>query len=124
MRTAKRALVFDDDVAITGILTYILEEDGWEVISVTNSNNVVQEVVDTKPTLIIMDNNIPDYGGIASTRKLKQQPELKNIPVVYCTANNDIEVLAEKAGADGYLPKPFTLGNLETIISTLLPELT
>ncbi|MNW07478.1 Polar-differentiation response regulator DivK [compost metagenome] len=69
------------------------------------------------PDIIFMDNWLPDVGGIDATRELKGHPTLKNIPVIYFTANNDVKSLAEQAGADGYLSKPFDIQELENIIN-------
>lgn len=68
------------------------------------------------PDVILMDNWIPDDGGIVATQKLKSDEVLKEIPVIYFSANSEIELLANKAGAEAYLPKPFDLDDLEQII--------
>jgi two-component system cell cycle response regulator DivK len=67
-----------------------------------------------------MDNWIPDDGGIIATQTLKKHEQLKHIPVVYFSANSDIQLLAEHAGAESYLAKPFDLEELEQVINTVL----
>jgi two-component system cell cycle response regulator DivK len=67
-----------------------------------------------------MDNWIPDAGGIIATQTLKKDDQLKNIPVVYFSANSDIQLLADHAGAETYLAKPFDLEELERVIKTVL----
>ncbi len=71
------------------------------------------------PDVILMDNWIPDAGGIVATQILKNNDELKSIPVVYFSANSDIQLLANQAGAETYLAKPFDLDELERIINTV-----
>jgi two-component system cell cycle response regulator DivK len=66
-----------------------------------------------------MDNWIPDSGGIVATQTLKSTDSLKDIPVVYFSANSDIQMLANRAGAEAYLAKPFDLNELEHIISSV-----
>ena len=73
------------------------------------------------PDIIFMDNWLPDVGGIDATRALKSDETLKNIPVIYFSANNDVMSLADQAGADGYLSKPFDIQELENIILKHLP---
>jgi two-component system cell cycle response regulator DivK len=73
------------------------------------------------PEVILMDNWIPDTGGIIATQTIKQDPELKTIPVVYFSANNDIQSLAKQAGADTFLPKPFDIDELESVINRVIP---
>lgn len=113
---SKKVLIFDDDEDILAICTYILEEQGWEVNTFSNCNNVIEKVTSVMPDVILMDNWIPDSGGIVATQALKQQEKLKQIPVVYFSANNDIKTLAKQAGADSFLAKPFDLEELENIV--------
>lgn len=116
---AKRILIFDDDVDILSICTYILEEQGWEVYTSPHCNNIDTTVRSIQPDVILMDNWIPDTGGVVATQILKNQNDLKDIPVIYFSANNDIQTLAKQAGADTYLEKPFDLNELEIIINRM-----
>lgn len=114
----KRVLVCDDDKDILDIIEYILSEAGWEIITSEDVVNILDKVRKCQPSVIIMDNWIPDIGGIAATRLLKNDPDLRYIPVIYITANSDVKSLAEKAGADLYLAKPFNLTSLENVVKS------
>lgn len=116
---SKRILIFDDDLDILSICTYILEEQGWEVHTSPHCNNIDTTVRGVKPDVILMDNWIPDTGGVIATQILKSQDDLKEIPVIYFSANNDIQSLAKQAGADTYLEKPFDLNELELVINRM-----
>lgn len=118
----KRIVIFDDDEDILSICAYILEEQGWEVHTFTDCNNIVEKVSSIRPSVILMDNWIPDAGGIVATQTLKQDEELKTIPVVYFSANSDIQLLADHAGAETYLAKPFDLDELEKVINEVLEK--
>ncbi|WP_345949221.1 response regulator [Mucilaginibacter sp. PAMB04274] len=84
METAGNAiLIFDDDKDILSICSYILEEKGWVVHTSINCNGIIQKVSFIKPAVILMDNWIPDQGGIVATRQLKSSNEFKHIPVIY-----------------------------------------
>jgi CheY-like chemotaxis protein len=83
----------------------------------------VEKVRQIQPSIILMDNNIPDYGGVAATRQIKSQSDLKHIPVIFCSANMDIRHLAKQAGADTFLPKPFALSGLAEVVERLSPKL-
>lgn len=113
----KRILIFDDDTDILDILTYLLTEKGWDVYTRTNCNNIISIVEECSPDIIMMDNWIPDTGGIIATQSLKKHDKYRSIPVVYFSANNDIKKLAEEAGADIWLAKPFDLDELEELLS-------
>jgi DNA-binding NtrC family response regulator len=116
----KKIVIFDDDEDILSICSYILEEQGWKVQSFTDCNDIAEKVSGIMPDVILMDNWIPDDGGIIATQILKKSESLKNIPVIYFSANSDIELLAKHAGAETYLAKPFDLEELERVINTVL----
>ena len=116
----KKIIIFDDDEDILSICSYILEEQGWEVHTFTNCNDIIEKVTRVLPDVILMDNWIPDVGGIIATQTLKKVEELKHIPVIYFSANSDIQMLANHAGAQSYLAKPFDLEELERVINTVL----
>jgi len=116
----KKIIIFDDDEDILSICTYILEEQGWDVRTYTNCNDIVEKVTEVSPNVILMDNWIPDEGGIIATQALKNNNELKSIPVIYFSANSDIQLLADHAGAESYLAKPFDLEELERVINNVL----
>ena len=116
----KRIIIFDDDEDILAICSFILEEQGWKVSAFADCNNIIEKVSNIMPDVILMDNWIPDDGGIIATQKLKQNESLKNIPIIYFSANSDIESLATHAGAESYLAKPFDLHQLENVINNVL----
>lgn len=118
--STRRIIIFDDDEDILSICNYVLYEQGWEVHTFTDCNNIVEKVSGIMPNVILMDNWIPDVGGITATKTLKVNEELKHIPVVYFSANSDIQLLATQAGAETYLAKPFDLDELERIINTVV----
>ena len=116
MSMSKKVFVFDDNADILELCTIILEDAGYEIKTSSTSNNIIDQVMAYIPDIIFMDNWLPDVGGIDATKELKQHETLKNIPVIYFSANNDVKALAEQAGADGYLSKPFDIQELEDII--------
>ncbi|HMR17757.1 MAG TPA: response regulator [Sphingobacterium sp.] len=116
----KSILVFDDDKAILDIFSLVLEASGYQVAISSTSHDIIEKVEEVTPDVIIMDNWIPDIGGVEATRLLKSHPQFKHIPVIYCSANNDVESLASLAGAETYLPKPFDLNDLERKVAELM----
>ena len=116
----KKIIIFDDDEDILSICSFILEEQDWEVHTFTDCNNIIEKVSSVMPHIILMDNWIPDDGGIIATRKLKNDRNLKNIPIIYFSANSDIELLANHAGAESYLAKPFDTEEFEHIINSFV----
>ena len=115
-----RILILDDDEDILSICTYILEEIGWEVQTRSNCNDIILTVRGFKPHIILMDNWIPETGGIVATQTIKSDPDLRSIPVIYFSANHDIKNLSKEAGADTYLEKPFDIQQFEEKINSVL----
>lgn len=116
----KKIIIFDDDEDILSICSYILAQQGWQVYTYTDCNDIVERVSSIDPAVILMDNWIPDAGGIIATQTLKSADALKHIPVIYFSANSDIQLLANHAGAETYLAKPFDLDDLEKVINGVL----
>ncbi|RXM52945.1 MULTISPECIES: PleD family two-component system response regulator [unclassified Chryseobacterium] len=118
----KKILIFDDDTAILEVITIIFEENGYEVKISETSHDIIEKVADYQPDVILMDNWIPNIGGVEATKLLKSTEEFKHIPVIYVTANNDIVSLASEAQADDYVSKPFNLDDLERMVEKHIKE--
>lgn len=113
----KKIVIFDDDEDILSICDFVLTEAGWEVFTFPNCNDIINRVTAINPHVILMDNWIPEQGGIVATQLLKKTEGTKGIPVVYFSANNKIGELAAEAGADDHISKPFELDALEDIVA-------
>ncbi|TAH02645.1 MAG: response regulator [Sphingobacteriales bacterium] len=122
MNNKKTILIFDDDINVLDLCSIILENAGYHTETSSTSHDVIEKVALHKPDLVLMDNWIPNIGGILATQLLKKNDLYKHIPVVYFSANNDVHLLAEQAGADTYLSKPFDLNSLENIIAQTLAK--
>ena len=116
LTTAKKIFIFDYNLEILELCTEILEDLGCEVKTSPTTTNVEQQVLSFMPDLIFMDNWLPDISGIEATRLLKSNEQLKNIPVLYFSANSNIDALAAEAGADDFLGKPFDIDQFETLV--------
>lgn len=103
----KRVLIFDDDEDLLIIFRFLFEDNGWQVFTCETCDEIVEKVKETGADLVLMDNWIPSIGGIAATKLLKSHAQLKDIPVIYISANNEVKKLSEKAGADAFMAKPF-----------------
>ena len=116
LTTAKKIFIFDDNLEILELCSEILEDLGCEVKTSPTTTNVEQQVLSFMPDLIFMDNWLPDISGIEATRLLKSNEQLKNIPVLYFSANSNIDALAAEAGTDDFLGKPFDIDQFETLV--------
>jgi CheY-like chemotaxis protein len=124
MREAKRMikniLIFDDDKHTLSVCKYILESSGWAVFTRKNTNNLISALDETTPHVILMDNQIPETGGIIATQTIKAHEVYKNIPIIYFSASKDIQQLSLEAGADAYIEKPFDIFEFQKIISSVV----
>jgi CheY-like chemotaxis protein len=118
----KRVLILDDDLDILQICTIVLKKKGFDVLTVNNSNQVVEQVKSYQPDVILMDNWIPGPGGIEATRTLKLMPETQDIPVIFFSANSNVTQLAQEARADYFLQKPFDISELEGIVQMAISQ--
>ena len=112
-----RVMIFDDDNDLLEVCSIVLKSKNYTVSALSKCNDIVEEVKAFSPNVILMDNWIPDVGGVKATQLLKNNLELKSIPVVFFSANERIRELAMEAGADFYLQKPFELEELEAVVS-------
>jgi DNA-binding response OmpR family regulator len=112
----KTLAIFDDEEDILTICSYILTEQGWTVHTFTDCDHILDKLANIKPDVIFMDNWIPKQGGIIATQTLKNSANYCQVPVIYFSANADIASLAQTAGADAYLAKPFELNELTAVI--------
>lgn len=112
----KRVLILDDDLDILQICTIVLKKKGFEVSTLNNSSQVVEQVKTYRPDVILMDNWIPGPGGVEATRTLKMDAATQDIPVIFFSANSNVTQLAQEAHADYFLQKPFDISELEGIV--------
>jgi len=117
-----KVLVVDDDESNRYMLSRRLESRGYLVVTATNGREAVERARAEAPCLILMDVTLPVLDGLAATRELKSQPELRGIPVIALTAHSGPEDRdrAREAGCDDYDTKPIEFDRLERKMENLL----
>jgi CheY-like chemotaxis protein len=117
----KKIIVVEDDADILLAVDMILEDAGYEVISLTSSVSVVDGSCGI-PDLYILDKRLPDRDGLEVCRYLKQDPATKSVPVIVISASPKFGNPALKAGANDFLAKPFTMEALLHIVYKYLEK--
>ena len=119
---AKRILVVDDDENILTLERTILEQKGFDVTTVPGGAEALQVLQDQPFDLVLLDVMMPEIDGFTVCRRIKDDPKLKDIPVIFLTAKGGGDALAEgfESGAIMYINKPFTANKLLTIVNTML----
>lgn len=112
-----RVMIFDDDTDLLEVCRIVLKSKNYIVSGLNKCNDIILEVKSFSPNVILMDNWIPDTGGVKAIQLLKNDLELNSIPVIFFSANDRVQDLAVEAGAEFFLQKPFEIDELETTIS-------
>lgn len=113
----KSIFIFDDDTDILELCRILLSRKGYTVYTSNSCNDVVEQVIARQPGVILMDNKIPDTGGIAAVQALKNDGRTSALPVIFFSANTNVKELSEQAGADRFLQKPFDILSLENMVA-------
>ena len=122
MKRALKVLVVDDEPDIVEILSYNLAKENFEVSKAYNGYEAVSFALKNHPDLIIMDIRMPEMNGIEACRMIKKNEYLKNIPVLFLTADNDeyTSLSAVEAGGDHFVTKPVRPSILMGMIHELI----
>ena len=119
---AKRILVVDDDENILNLEKTILEQKGFHVTPAAGGAEALRLLGGGSYDLVLLDVMMPEVDGFTVCRKIKEDPRLKDLPVIFLTAKGGGDALAEgfESGAVMYINKPFTANKLLTIVNTML----
>jgi two-component system cell cycle response regulator DivK len=115
---AKTVLIVEDNELNMKLFNDLLRAHGYETVQARNGLDGIELARQHKPDLILMDIQLPEVSGIDVTRWLKEDEELRAIPVVAITAfamKGDEERIRE-SGCEAYLSKPISVSKfLDTV---------
>jgi CheY-like chemotaxis protein len=117
--TNKTILICDDDEGILDMLDLILSESGFDTIPVKNSLQIYDTIEKQHPDLILLDLWMPVLSGDQVLRALRKNPETNNLPVIVISASREGKRIADEAGANDFIAKPFDLDQLVTKVLKL-----
>jgi two-component system, OmpR family, response regulator len=112
----RRILVVDDDQSIREMITLALEDDGHEVISAPEGESALAMIPEIKPDIILLDNRMPVMDGHEFAERYLSM-ENRTAALIILTAVDDPAETAARIGADDYLPKPFDLSDLTSVVN-------
>lgn len=118
----QKILIVDDHPFNLEVLEQYLRPEGYAVIRARDGVEAIERFVAEEPDLIVMDVMMPRLNGFQVTEQLKSLEEASWVPIVLVTALCDPEdrIRATDAGADGFLSKPYHLGELLSKVRSLL----
>jgi len=123
----RKIIVIDDDPDIVTFLTTLLEDHGYDYVTATNGQEGLERARAEKPDLILLDITMPEKSGVRFYREVRDDPELKNTPVVMVTGVMEefkkfISTRRQVPPPDGYITKPIDKDELLATIAKLLGQ--
>lgn len=116
-----RILVIDDEESICEILKYNLEKEGYEVDTAYSAEQALARDLSVY-SLMIVDIMMDRISGFDFAKRLKNSSATELIPIIFCSALNDEDdtVMGLNIGADDYITKPFTIGEVIARVRAVL----
>ncbi|HEY43499.1 MAG TPA: response regulator [Anaerolineae bacterium] len=116
-------LVVDDDTSFCAIMKEFLKGDGFEVHLAYDVPHALSQLERLTPDIILADIMMPEIDGLCLIRNLRSKPIWADIPTIVVSARTlpEERSAAKEAGADAFVSKPFSFGDLRTMIHSFLP---
>ena len=117
-----RILIVDDEASIRDMLSLALEAAGFNVLQAENAQLGHAAIIDHQPDLVLLDWMMPGTTGLELLRRLKRDELTAHIPIIMLTAKaeEDHKIAGLDAGADDYIPKPFSPRELVSRVNAVL----
>ena len=115
-------LIIEDEEHIVELIKFNLESNGYKVSYAFNGRDGIKRVEMEKPDLVLLDLMLPEIDGIDVCNRIKNNRELKQIPIIMLTAKSSEtdKIIGLEIGADDYMTKPFSIRELLTRIKVIL----
>ena len=113
--TKKCVLIYDDDQEILFLCKAILSTK-YQVELLSRCENVINDLLLLKPSIVLMDLWIPEIGGEKAIAEIKTNEATKHIPVILFSANADLAAICKNINANGYIEKPFDISAFQAVI--------
>ena len=122
---AKTILLVDDSAMICHVVSQILKDSGYAVLTAKNGREAVMLAKKCNPNLVIMDVEMPVMDGIDAMVQMKSEPQTATIPVIIFTSLGREEDIAraKQAGCQGFLGKPICKEVLNTEVARVLQNI-
>lgn len=120
-----KVLLVDDEPDILEFLRYNLKKEGFEIFTATNGKEAIKIAEKEFPALIILDVMMPEMDGMETCLRLRENPALKTVIILFLTARNEdySQIAGFEAGADDYVTKPVKPRVLISRVKALLRRL-
>lgn len=109
----KKILVCDDDESILDAVKIVLRNNNYNVSTVSSGKKILKAVKNYSPDLILLDNSMPAFDCKKTIKSIRKS---KKIPIIMFSAFNNLEKRTKDLGVDGFIEKPFDMGDFLKII--------
>lgn len=116
-------VLVDDDKVTLRLLEHMLEKAGFEIFTASDGSEAWKLIQEKSPHIVISDILIPQLDGFALTKKIKQDPQLKNVKVILMSAvykDQKFRADIREAGADYFIVKPVDTKDLLVVLKKIL----
>ena len=113
--SAKRALIVDDNVALSRVIQFALDEAGFETVTAKNGRIALELAQHSQFDIVITDQQMPEMTGVELCTYLRLMPEYAEIPINLLTAKGlelELPQLQERLGINAVFSKPFSPSTL------------
>lgn len=115
-------LAVDDSPSMRKMVSFTLTGAGYHVVEAVDGQDALEKALAHPIDLVLADQNMPRLDGIGLTRKLREQPRFKNMPILILTteSSEQMKQAGRAAGATGWLVKPFDPVRLVEVIKKVI----
>ncbi|MES2376987.1 MAG: response regulator [Bacteroidota bacterium] len=115
---SKKILIVDDNEFIVEVMTYILNNNGYEVIALTDGDKVISHIKADNPDLVILDVMLPGVNGLEICKEIKENTDTKDLPIIMCTGSDNLQLTMNQPGCpNDVLYKPFDVDRLVNMVA-------
>ncbi len=123
-KPGSRVLIIDDSKTICTMLKKMMEQNHYKAYIALSAEEGLKVAQSVQPNLIFLDIVLPEMDGFAALRKLRKNPQTKDVPIMMMSGNHQATEIfyASRIGADDFLKKPFSRFELFFRIEKMLDE--
>jgi CheY-like chemotaxis protein len=118
--SGKKILLVDDDQDFAQLLEFDFRKRGFEVVKAHNGEDGLVKAAAEKPNIIILDIKMPKMDGYTFVRRLKKDPDTKNLPLIVLTSYEPMKDMFQLEGVSDYFVKSANMENLMKTVEKYL----
>lgn len=121
-RRPAHVLIVDDDPTLLDMVQTFLTDEGYKTFTCKNGTEALERIASGGLDLVILDLKLPDVDGYEICKKVRQDPDTEDLPIIMLTGYTTVEdkIRGIEGGADDYITKPFNLSELKARIEMVL----